>query len=777
MRDIYLLNYNNYYNRIIKKFETLEEYEDYLAADIVRNINFVPNNFVNTEVIINSQLFNLYNMPDYLLVVNNELQEIESRWFILNSVRTSNGQWRFQLRRDVIADNLDNVLTAQSFIYKGFVEDTNPAIFNNENISLNKIKQSETLLKDYTQQPWIVAYISADASTDHPKMSGTITGYYDQEFATLENYPYYNYINKKYTYTKNNFIVTPILDFGSSLQPRFIKFFINDTRTVVETKEGFPGTNIVVKRLYFNDFLNELKTNFSKISYNDFEYPIETVTDIEFTNLQEQDGHIIKANNKLYTVHFKKELKMQYITPGSKTDISMNNVFWNDNTLIEGVRTALTESQKLYPKEITKENQLFYYEYCLELSEEDALQVTFNYDLANKDLSNSDSVYGILCIPYFDNKINNSMYIDKYGKLKIMQALATAQGLVYDIQILPYSPITNLTVDENLDITIPDNIVTIPVYNASSPENVLTYIMVAPRANISFKIYDNPIKLTDIKMQNDTDMWRLTSPNWSGVFEFNASKFFEGNKTVINYWSVDISFKPYSPYIHVAPEFAGLYNKDFSDTRGLICSGSFSVDILTDNWQTYMLNNKNYQLQFDRTISTMEYNRNWELSSNIINSVTNVAGTSAAAGMLGGPIAAGLGGLFSSIDGIYNTVEANAKSQRAIDDAKLQFAWNNENIQAQPYGLSNVGTMNNNNKLFPFVEYYTCTDEEKELYKNKLKYEGMTLNRVGQIKDYIQKDSNYINARLLRLEDINNNSLILNTINDELSQGVYLYAN
>ena len=79
MRDIYLLNYNNYYNRIIKKFETLEEYEDYLAADIVRNINFVPNNFVNTEVIINSQLFSLYNMPDYLLVVNNELQEIESR--------------------------------------------------------------------------------------------------------------------------------------------------------------------------------------------------------------------------------------------------------------------------------------------------------------------------------------------------------------------------------------------------------------------------------------------------------------------------------------------------------------------------------------------------------------------------------------------------------------------------------------------------------------------------------------------------------------------------
>lgn len=776
MRDIYLLNYNNYYNRKIKKFETLEEYEDYLAADIVRNINFVPNNFVNTEVIINSQLFNFYNMPDYLLVVNNELQEIESRWFILNSVRTSNGQWRFQLRRDVIADNLDNVLTAQSFIYKGFVEDTNPAIWNNENISLNKIKQSETLLKDYTQQPWIVAYISTDASVDHTQISGTIMGYYDQEFTSLENYPYYNYINNKYTYTKDNFIVTPVFDSGY-VKPRNIKFFINDTRTVVETTEGVYGTNIKVNRFWFNDFLNELKTNFTKIPYSDFKYPIETVTDIEFTNLQEQDGRIIKANNKLYTVHFKKELKTQFITPGSKTDISMNNVFWNGNTLIEGVQTTLTESQKLYPKEITKENQLFYYEYYLELSEEDALQATFNYDLANKDLSNSDSAYGILCIPYFDNKINDSMYIDKYGKLKIMQALSTAQGLVYDIQILPYSPITNLTVNENLDITTPDNIVTIPVYNADSPEDVLTYIIVAPRSNISFKIYDNTITLTDVKMQNDTDMWRLTSPNWSGIFEFNASKFFEGNKTVINYWSVDISFKPYSPYIHVAPEFAGLYNKDFSDTRGLICSGSFSVDILTDNWQTYQLNNKNYQLQFDRNIQTMEYNKNWELASNIINSVTNVAGTTAATGMLGGPVAAGLGALFSSVDGIYNTVEANAKSQRAIDDAKLQFAWSNENIQAQPYGLTTVSTMNNNNKLFPFIEYYTCTDEEKELYKNKLKYEGMTVNRVGQIKDYIQNNSNYINARILRLEDINNNSLILNTINDELSQGVYIYAN
>ena len=207
---------------------------------------------------------------------------------------------------------------------------------------------------------------------------------------------------------------------------------------------------------------------------------------------------------------------------------------YENPSLLNLATTSPFSSQKLYPKEITKENQLFYYEYCLELAEEDALQTTFNYDLANKDLSNSDSAYGILCIPYFDNKINNSMYINKYGKLKIMQDLATAQGLVYDIQILPYSPITNLTVDENLNITTPDNIVKIPVYNAGSPENVLTYIMVAPRSNISFKIYDNPIKLTDVKMQNDTDMWRLTSPNWSGVFEFNASKFFEGNKTVIN---------------------------------------------------------------------------------------------------------------------------------------------------------------------------------------------------------------------------------------------------
>ena len=32
MNDLYLLNFNNYYNRIIKKFDTLSEYENFKAG-------------------------------------------------------------------------------------------------------------------------------------------------------------------------------------------------------------------------------------------------------------------------------------------------------------------------------------------------------------------------------------------------------------------------------------------------------------------------------------------------------------------------------------------------------------------------------------------------------------------------------------------------------------------------------------------------------------------------------------------------------------------------
>ena len=67
---------------------------------------------------------------------------IISRWFILESERTRDGQYRIALKRDVLAEHFDNIMTAPCFVEKGFVNDVNsPFLYNSESMTYNQIKQ------------------------------------------------------------------------------------------------------------------------------------------------------------------------------------------------------------------------------------------------------------------------------------------------------------------------------------------------------------------------------------------------------------------------------------------------------------------------------------------------------------------------------------------------------------------------------------------------------------------------------------------------------------
>ena len=80
------------------------------------------------------------------------------------------------------------------------------------------------------------------------------------------------------------------------------------------------------------------------------------------------------------------------------------------------------------------------------------------------------------------------------------------------------------------------------------------------------------IDVENVKVETECDMYRLCSPNYSGLFEFNIAK--NGG---LSFFNIDCSYKPYQPYIHINPNFGGLYGQDFNDSRGLICGGDFSL--------------------------------------------------------------------------------------------------------------------------------------------------------------------------------------------------------
>ena len=168
--QLLLLHYNNYFNRIIKKKDSIEDYKaadaDYKEAS---NINFNPGDGVNTSLVLglgqNGSLFEGDEF-DYLVayeVVDN-INVIRGRWFILEQDRKRGGQYELTLKRDVLADNYIDVVNSPMFIEKGYIDDVNdPLLYNSESMNLNQIKQLEMPLKDETKSGWVVGYIPSDA--------------------------------------------------------------------------------------------------------------------------------------------------------------------------------------------------------------------------------------------------------------------------------------------------------------------------------------------------------------------------------------------------------------------------------------------------------------------------------------------------------------------------------------------------------------------------------------------------------------------------------------
>ena len=159
----FLKKFNNYFNRKIIKYNDIQDYIDHSDDSFIpvnsdgsmTQFDFNPNDNVITEIIVNDLNFE----PDYFLLIDDE-SNIVSRWFVLEQKRNRNKQWLYHLRRDVIADNFNELLNAPIFVEKGMLREDDPFIVNDEGMSLNQIKKAEVKLIDKSRTAWIVGYLS-----------------------------------------------------------------------------------------------------------------------------------------------------------------------------------------------------------------------------------------------------------------------------------------------------------------------------------------------------------------------------------------------------------------------------------------------------------------------------------------------------------------------------------------------------------------------------------------------------------------------------------------
>ena len=137
---------------------------------------------------------------------------------------------------------------------------------------------------------------------------------------------------------------------------------------------------------------------------------------------------------------------------------------------------------------------------------------------------------------------------------------------------------------------------------------------------------------------------------------------------------------------------------------------------------------------------SQEVNR-WQ---QIAGGIAGAAGAGAGIGMLSGsPIAGIIGGAISAGGAIADIALTEKLNSEALDYKTDMFEFQKQNIQAMPSSIAKTTAYTNNNKIFPILEHYTCTETEKEAVANKIAWNGMTVGVIDQVQNYINNRWRY----------------------------------
>lgn len=772
MASIFIYNYNNYYNRKVKKEDALIGYGSPVYTESSTNLNFNPNDGVTTAFVA-GRVSNSYNGRGDYLIYSEDNTSITSRWFVIEATRARKGQYNLVLRRDVIVDNYDAVMNSTAFISNGTVTDDNPLIYNQEPITTNQIKTSEQPIKDDTGVAWVVGYVSRSAEAKNITMDVTTI---IPDFVT-------DNISQWKTEHKVNQSVVSTFNSGT------LEFQINVSTDQTLFRDFYPapkplsGVYAIWRTDQYAKFVDWAWAQSGTVRgvVNQYKglYEKRTPDDASYDWSIANQGKIVydSVGKRYYKIIVEKNANV-VDRVAVTTNKSGNYLF-----------TYLTNWLNSCPYKDVSGGAYFYLRYAyretvlrLEEMTYDTYKMSFPGETERYHLK--DAPYDMFAIPYGDISLNGVPH-NQTAVLSIAQEIARnlTNAVVYDLQLVPFCPFTgwNIGVIEGVKtITLTDTNakrVTYVTDDKPEPTNKCVLVWCTASSGTRSVYVDYEPSYTNKKMSNQCDMYRLVSPNYNGQFEFNLAK---NDTSWMGSFNVDFTYLPYNPYIHINPEFSGLYGKDYNDARGLICGGDFSLARVSDAWEQYQLQNKNYQAVFDRQIQKMDIDRKYQRIEENVGFLTGTLQGAGAGAVFGGAAGAVIGGAMAAAGGMADNYISESKYQEAKSYATDIHNMQLENIQALPYSLSKTTAFNFNNKIFPILEYYTCTDTEKSIVAYQIANRGMTINAIGKIVDYTLADWSYndihdrgfVRASIIEI-DINDDAHTADAISEELQKGVY----
>lgn len=877
---IYLLSYNNYNNRQVKRLNSIS---DYVNAGYVlttfETANFEYRDGISSSLIVNKKFVSL--QPDYILVEDIDTRIVDnstnpatvsegqfSRWFIIDSDLIRGNQYSFNIRRDIWVDHFDLAMNSTYFIERGYVPDSNDLIFNNEGQSFSQIKKQQVELRDETYGPWIIGYIARkrgeNGATEDVTIKGIATSstediavpditqedwyQYTQNYVASDEgislpYTLLAYIPAKHqsgsstTYQRvfyeidlknrvgtNDNLYKP----GHSYRPNDVSYpadtwttYTNGVKVLDCTSSeyntyksnygwyftsqlnAYNGIQVNVSQ-YLNKWCADMVNN--PLAYSQMINRITSSLNlnnsaVNYINNNLKGKSVLDSNTgKKYTILVEEVEEMEKLSISSEANTSIRFLMPSSVTTQFGTLTKSVDDSVVKNNNI----QIVYHikKYKIKLEEAYGVQTVLPRD----DASNGtiyrthleDAPYDMFAIPYTENLTikegNNTINPNVKAGMAIASAFVTQLGdqVVYDIQLLPYCPVRHfIKSDHTFDITTADNTQVRPIVDSANTSTVLSYIFycsVSQQENIKLLDANNnfvqySIAIDNLKRSANVDMHRLCSPNFASIFEFNAAK--NGG---VEYFEFSYNYKPFIPYVKIKPHFNRLYGINDKDARGLILQGDFSIPTMSSAWSNYELQNKNYMNAFNREIESLEKQKDiagtqdvWKaLSGTVQGAASGAIGGGLTAGPYGAIAGAVVGGVTSAIGGgvdIYN----NAKLRNdALDKAKDLFRYNMENIKALPHTIRNVGCLTADNLLVPLLEYYSASDDEIDAFNKKMKYYGMSINKVGMIIEYINpEEESFVQGYLLRLNPpigVNSeaDNHLAEELGNEIQKGLYI---
>lgn len=822
MVNLYFLQYNNYFNRQTKPHRTVTNW--FLPYQIGNTLNVQLFNYgdgVDTTQVVNTTNWTNENrVPDYC-VVEDQTNNNRQYWYVTEWKYLRKGQYEATLKRDVLSENYDIITTAPMLIKKGTVASSNdPAMFNSEGQAYNQIKSDEIPLYDATGCPWIVGYVPLNAFEADKEISKNI--YVEPSFTynTLEDfrsdfpydvdmsqndriiirrydrYPIYN-IRANIRYSISGAVCAANVSFNSI---GVLTYDINATKERVNliSWDAYGGVGV-------NGFYSEKGTTLSD-SFSTFRSDKGyTMTKTEASKLVRDivnsytSTTLRQMDNSIYNVYPQNEaadatlksILYKSVKIGTKTYtiFPSNKLIWKEQVVPASTFQLLSTNLK-NDILVDKNNKnsyivtLKYYEAGYTLVES-TQTIKTTMPSKHKIIQLRKDPYAMFCIPYGEVKLRKDG-VDQLTTVKdaalIATGISTSAGdkTVLDVQLLPYCPIREIVVDDEKGVVDYSSLTRATQVQdiKNEADVVISKMFWCTDNSFSFQIPLH-IEVDDYKIENETTTYRLCSPNYNGLFEFNLAK--NGG---LDWIEVNCSYKPQTPYIQLNPNFKKLYGQnattglsagDYNDQRGLTCGGDFSLPNVSDAWANYQLNNKNYQNIFDREIQSMEMSNKYQRVSDWMNLAASAAKTGIAIGSLSHPVVGVVAAGINLATGIASNIMSDKLRDEQISLKKDLFNYNLQNIQALPQSVSKTAAFNINSKYVPFLEKYTCTEEEKNALRDKLKWQGMTVMRTGQIQDYVWADDTYIEAMPLRLSGLSEDTHTAQAIAQELNMGTYIF--